>query len=103
MGLHLKNGWQDSGTILQQKRLEKDASCVVAYPSGVVGQGHNFLLATRDQMLQVYADFNLQWAAKVRIESFGRIDGLLWDRFDLFFYVSVSSAAALGTGAIGSV
>lgn len=44
---------KDTGTILQQKRLDKVPSCVLSYPSGVVGQGHNFLLANSDQMLQV--------------------------------------------------
>jgi Bardet-Biedl syndrome 9 protein len=56
---------RDTGVIIQQRRLEQDPSCIYSFPSGVAGQGHNFLLATYDQMLQVYCDFNLSWACKV--------------------------------------
>jgi Bardet-Biedl syndrome 9 protein len=56
---------RDTGVIIQQRRLEQDPSCIYSFPSGIVGQGHNFLLATYDQMLQVYCDFNLSWACKV--------------------------------------
>lgn len=56
---------KDTGAVIQQRRLEQDPSCIYSFPSGMVGQGHNFLLASYDQMLQVYCDFNLSWACKV--------------------------------------
>lgn len=49
---------------MQQRRLEKEPSYVVAY-QGAVGQGHNFVLANRDLTLQVFVDFQLVWAVTV--------------------------------------
>jgi hypothetical protein len=50
--------------MMQQRRLEKEPSYVVAY-QGAVGQGHNFVLANRDLTLQVFVDFQLVWAVTV--------------------------------------
>jgi Bardet-Biedl syndrome 9 protein len=51
----------DTGKILQMRRLEKEPSCVHPY-LGAVGQGHNFLLSYRDGTVQVFSDFSLVWA-----------------------------------------
>lgn len=50
---------------MQQRRLEKEPSYVLAYQAAV-GHGHNFVLANRDHTLQVFVDFQLVWAVTVR-------------------------------------
>jgi hypothetical protein len=57
---------QDSGALMQQRRLEKEPSCLAAYQGGV-GTGHNFVLAFRDLTLQVYVNFQLVWAVTVSV------------------------------------
>jgi hypothetical protein len=55
---------KETGTILQQRRLEKEPSCLQVFQGGV-GMGHNFILANRDHTLQVFQDFQLVWAVTV--------------------------------------
>lgn len=55
-----------SGGIIQQKKLEKEPSCVVAYKSPSSRHKHNFLLANRDCTVQVFSGFGLLWASKVK-------------------------------------
>lgn len=50
---------------MQQRKLERDPSCMVAYRSATNKKLNNFLLACRDSTIQIFSEFNLVWAAKV--------------------------------------
>jgi hypothetical protein len=89
--------------VIQQRRLEKDPSCLAKYPRSQgqgQGQGHNFLLACRDGTLQVFADFNVVWAAKLAsvpvqlcVANFGSQRGLV---------VTVDDSGKLSLGYLGT-
>lgn len=65
----MRVGKQDSGALVQQRRLEKEPACIAAYQAGAggAGGGHNFVLAFRDRTLQVYVNFQLVWAVTVSV------------------------------------
>lgn len=74
---------KDTGTVLQQRRLDKDPACICSYAIGT-GQGNNIVLANKDKTLQIFADMTLVWAAKLRnvpvslsVASFGGLRGML--------------------------
>lgn len=75
---------KDTGAVMQQRRLEKEPSYVLAY-QGSVGQGHNFVLANRDLTLQVFVDFQLVWAVTVLIELLRYV---IYSRCNLFLFKS---------------
>jgi len=90
---------KDTGTILQQRRLEKDPACVCAYPVGI-GQGSNIILINMDCTLQVFADMTLMWAAKLRtvpvavaVASFGGFKGMI---------VTLDDTGLLSVGYLGT-
>ena len=90
---------QESGGIIQQRRLEKDPACFAKYKAST-GNGHNFLLASRDCTLQVFVDFNVVWAAKlpsvpvhVSVADFGSQKGLI---------VTVDDSGKLSLGYLGT-
>jgi hypothetical protein len=91
--------YQESGGIIQQRRLEKDPACFAKYKAST-GNGHNFLLASRDCTLQVFVDFNVVWAAKlpavpvhVSVADFGSQKGLI---------VTVDDSGKLSLGYLGT-
>ena len=61
---HFSGYLKDTGSLMQQRRLEKEPACIATYQGGV-GGGHNFVLAHRDSTLQVYVNFQLVWAVTV--------------------------------------
>jgi len=90
---------KDTGTILQQRRLDKDPACICSYAVGT-GQGHNIVLASMDKTLQIFADMTLVWAAKLRsvpvsvsVASFGGLKGML---------VVLDDAGNLSVGYLGT-
>lgn len=74
---------KESGSLLQQRRLEVDPSCICVFkPTST--SGHNFILANQDKTIQIFSDFNLVWAAKVSsvpvqmsVNAFGGKKGLI--------------------------
>ncbi|KAM9439745.1 protein PTHB1 isoform 1-T1 [Clarias gariepinus] len=76
---------RDNGQIRFMKKLEYNPSCFLPYASGNVSEGTtNVLLANHNNMLLVYQDTTLKWAAQlagvpvsVRIASFPELKGLV--------------------------
>jgi Bardet-Biedl syndrome 9 protein len=56
-----------SGGIIQQRKLDHNPVCMCAYSASSKGNKQNFLLADRDGTIQVFSEFNLVWATKVRV------------------------------------
>lgn len=77
---------KESGKILQQMRLETKPCCVCVYPIPDQKSDHldGFLLASEDNTIRVYREFNLIWATKVmnppvqmQVAEFGGVKGLV--------------------------
>lgn len=81
----------ETGGIIQQRRIDRsDPSCACLVPfvaelgNGQTTTGYNFLLADQEGTVQVYAGFNLVWAARLtstpvhmNVSSFGGQRGLI--------------------------
>eukprot|EP01039_Chlorochromonas_danica_P000897 gene894-978_t len=78
----------ESGGVIQQRRLDRsEASCATLVPcEGGHPNSYNFILAGQDGTVQVYANFNLVWAARLAsdgpivhasVGTFGGVPGLI--------------------------